>query len=303
MKKQKEEQGRRGMPAFLAWILAFLVAAGAMVYQRLTGPTYPLRGSVRVGETEVSYKLPRKGLSPKGGEERIEVSLPAAGLDREPVLHYRRHPTREEFTAVTMERREEEGKEARYTAGLPAQPAAGKLAYHITIGDTVRIPPAEASQVILRCKDPVDPAFWIPHVVLVILAMVFGARAALAALAGSPVLGRWSWLTLLAMTGGVAIFGPLVQKQAFGSYWTGWPLGGDWTDNKAALMWLAWLFCCLVLLKFQGRARTLRRLAVILAALVMLAAFAIPHSLFGSELDYTRLEQGVDPAEAVRTGR
>ena len=47
-----------------------------------------------------------------------------------------------------------------------------------------------------------------------------------------------------------------------------------------------------------------KRLAVVaLAAIVMLVVYLIPHSLGGSQLDYSKVDEGVDPAEAVGTGR
>ena len=43
--------------------------------------------------------------------------------------------------------------------------------------------------------------------------------------------------------------------------------------------------------------------AVLLGAAVMTAVYLIPHSMGGSELDYSAVEQGVDPADAIRTGK
>lgn len=87
--------------------------------------------------------------------------------------------------------------------------------------------------------------------------------------------------------------------------WTGWPNGYDLTDNKTLIMWLVWALACAVLgrkPKTEKRERA-GRAAVALAALVMLAAYVVPHSLRGSELDYTRIDQGVDPEDAIETGR
>ena len=39
-----------------------------------------------------------------------------------------------------------------------------------------------------------------------------------------------------------------------------------------------------------------------LASVVMVAVYLIPHSMQGSELDYSKLEQGVDPKQAIGTG-
>jgi hypothetical protein len=44
------------------------------------------------------------------------------------------------------------------------------------------------------------------------------------------------------------------------------------------------------------------RIAVAIAAIVMTAVYLIPHSMQGSELDYDKLDKGVDPKEAIGTG-
>ena len=105
------------------------------------------------------------------------------------------------------------------------------------------------------------------------------------------------------MTIGGMVLGPIVQKYAFGEYWTGFPWGGDWTDNKMLVMWLSWVFACAVIGFRPKRRELIPRAAVLIGALVMSAVYLIPHSMGGSELDYSAVEQGVDPAEAIRTGK
>ena len=41
---------------------------------------------------------------------------------------------------------------------------------------------------------------------------------------------------------------------------------------------------------------------MLIATIVMLVVYLIPHSLRGSELDYERLEEGVPAKEAIKTG-
>ena len=69
------------------------------------------------------------------------------------------------------------------------------------------------------------------------------------------------------MIPGGFILGPLVQKFAFGEYWTGWPFGGDWTDNKTLAALVAWLVAWAIC---RWRPR-FQRPAVLLAAIVMFA--------------------------------
>jgi hypothetical protein len=94
----------------------------------------------------------------------------------------------------------------------------------------------------------------------------------------------------------------VVQRYAFGKYWTGFPFGYDLTDNKMLIMWLVWLAACAVI-GFRPRKREVRaRVVLVIAVLVMMTVYLIPHSLRGSTLDYDRLDQGVPAAEAIGTG-
>jgi hypothetical protein len=88
------------------------------------------------------------------------------------------------------------------------------------------------------------------------------------------------WTVGLLLLGGF-VFGPLVQKYAFGNLWTGVPFGYDLTDNKTLVALVAWLVALWSLRK--GRSA---RAVVIAAAAVMFVIFLVPHSLLGSEIRY-----------------
>ena len=45
------------------------------------------------------------------------------------------------------------------------------------------------------------------------------------------------------------------------------------------------------------------RIVVLVAAVVMTGVYAIPHSMQGSELDYSKIEEGVSPEDAIGTGK
>ena len=108
----------------LLWVLAFLLMAGAAVYQRLTGPTHPLRGSFEVAGQEYSYRLTRSGWS--YADEPVRIPNPGGGVVG--TLYYKRFKTDDSLTAVPMRA---EGDEL--VGALPRQPAAGKLEYTIVV--------------------------------------------------------------------------------------------------------------------------------------------------------------------------
>ena len=104
------------------------------------------------------------------------------------------------------------------------------------------------------------------------------------------------------MTAGGMILGPIVQKFAFGEYWTGFPFGGDLTDNKMLIMWVSWLIAVGAIGTREKKNEKVSRTLVLCAALVMTVVYLIPHSMRGSELNYTKVDQGVNPTEAIGTG-
>jgi len=99
----------------------------------------------------------------------------------------------------------------------------------------------------------------------------------------------YSVLTLATLIAGGMILGPLVQKYAFGAFWTGVPFGWDLTDNKTLIALIFWIFAVIMNKKRNTGLYT------VIAAAVTLIVFSIPHSLFGSELDFSSGEvtQGI----------
>ncbi|WP_417397221.1 hypothetical protein [Gimesia chilikensis] len=284
------------------WFLAFVLAASAMIYQRATGPTYPMKVAVT---GDIVAKLIRTHESTSDAM----VELPVEQNQEQPpsgTLYYKRFRTDDEFTAVPMQAVEKD-KRYQLEAPLPKQPAAGKLEYYIEAnleGHERRFPPTQDSNVVIRFKDPVPDGVLIPHVTLMIFSILLGMRTGLAALFAPYNMRQLAWLTLCGMTVGGMILGPFVQKYAFGEYWTGFPLGGDWTDNKMLFMFLAWVFACSVIgLNPRKKTTALHRVVVFTAAIVMTVCYLIPHSMGGSELDYSQVDKGVDPSKAIETGR
>jgi hypothetical protein len=294
------EQTRERTPLWLSvtlWIAAAVLMFAAAGYQERTGPTKELRGAFEVGGVTYDYELIRSGDS----REDAQVVIPSVGSDMNAVLSFRRYPTADEFTSVPFERTGEEA-----IGALPRQPSAGKLEYFITIsapGGELRIPESADENVIIRFKDPVPIGVLVPHIIMMFFALLIGMRTALSAMLALSDTRKLAWVTLGLMTVGGLILGPVVQKYAFGAFWTGVPFGYDLTDNKTLIMWVVWAGVCgLFLWKRASNLRT-ERISVILAAVVMVVVYLIPHSLRGSELNYDAVDQGAPASEAVRSGQ
>ncbi len=78
---------------------------------------------------------------------------------------------------------------------------------------------------------------------------------------------------------GGLIFGPWVQLYAFNELWAGVPFAWDLTDNKTLVAFLFWLLAYFMNRKKESPVYT------VVAAIVMLLVYSIPHSMYGSQLD------------------
>jgi len=253
------------------WLVAVIITVGLAAFQRLTGPTHPLRGSAQIGDRTISYRLLRS----HGGPGGLPVSLRVPeGPEVTGTLLWKRYPSSEDWRPVPMERFDD-----RLSAEVPHQPPAGKVEYRVVLeaaGERAELPP-----VVARFKGAVPAGILAPHVLSMFLSMLFATFAFLSSVSGAgeariPVL-----VSMLLLVGGGLILGPMVQKHAFGAYWTGWPYGTDLTDNKTAIAFVAWLPAALAALR-----RRPLRLQVILGWVVMMGVFLIPHSLRGSQIDW-----------------
>jgi hypothetical protein len=284
------------------WILAFVLMLSAGVYQRYTGPTYELRGSYTVGDQAVKYRLVRSAYSTADTVVVIPAPVGVAGE-----LVYRRYPTDDEFTRVPLERRGEE-----LVGTLPAQPPAGKLEYHLDLMTPVGpvVAPDTGENAVIRFKGEVPAWVLILHVAFMFFGVLVAWRVGLGALFSGQGIRKLSWVALGLFTVGGFFLGPWVQKYAFDDWWTGVPFGWDLTDNKTLVMWLAWFFALVAISRGAKRdaaeggstGEKKARFAVVIAAIVTVAVYLIPHSMAGSQLDYDAVDRGVAPEDAIGIG-
>jgi hypothetical protein len=259
------------------WIIALLITLASARWQRMTGPTHELSGTVPMGGSTLHYVLERTHVGPGG--PRVELgTLPA---DVTGVTEWKEYRSSAAWTRVEM-RREGEA----LVAELPHRLPAGKLWYRVRLArgsETVVIPPERPAAI--RFRGNVPAGILIPHIFFMFLAMFLSARAGLEVLSPKPRLKGLAWWTLATLfIGGMAI-GPFVTHYAFGEWWTGFPVGNDITDSKTLIALVGWIAAALAV----GRSK-LDKAWVVLAAFVMLVVFAIPHSWTASEPLHSALD-------------
>ena len=249
------------------WILAVVITLVLSIYQRMTGPTYPKRVTVELNGESYKVKLPRSGVQ---HDEVVTLKDIPAGAELQ--LHYRRYPTKDDYTTVDFT-----WSDGQWQAALPVQPVAGKLQYYLTVNGQKYL---ADEPVVIRFRNDVPAGILIPHILLMFGAMLFAVYMLLLVVTGKPY-RRWLKITMGTLFVGGFILGPLVQHAAFGPWWTGFPYGTDLTDNKTLLSFLVFL-AALATLRWKCN-----KWVVCLAVLFMVVIFSIPHSALGSEYDYT----------------
>ncbi|MCG3118638.1 MAG: hypothetical protein ALAOOOJD_00878 [bacterium] len=255
------------------WLIAIIITLASAYYQRTTGPTYPLKGSFLFDGQNQTFRLDRSHESDR--DQPVTLLIPNPAVNGE--VLWRRFPTQEAWQVLLMTRRGD-----TLQAALPKQPPAGKLEYVVILknGATpIRLPVQGA--VVTRFKGKVPNAFLVPHILFMFAAMLLSTRTGLEGLRPAGRLRIYTWTTTIALFVGGMIFGCIVQKYAFGAYWTGVPFGIDLTDNKTLIALVGWVAATIAVEKNRHA-----KFWIITAAILTLAVYAIPHSVLGSELKY-----------------
>lgn len=286
------------MKKSLYWILAIIITLSAAYYQRKTGPTYPKSMDITINGTSHTVKLIRS--IEIGSGTAVKLAIEDTTINA--TIWYKRFKTDDQYTS-TLFRYEEKpvdsfimnrifsiDSEKGWFAYLPEQPPAGKLQYWLEISDRGgKSKYLENSPIVIRYKGAVPSTILTPHILAMFFAMLLSTLAGLMAIGNNKLYRKYGIITwVLLFTGGM-ILGPIVQYNAFGDYWTGIPFGWDLTDNKTLIAVIFWTIA--VIMNIQKE----RRGVTILAAVILLLVYSIPHSMFGSELDFSSGEvvQGI----------
>lgn len=284
------------MRKFLFWSFAVILTLAAVQFQRRTGPTKPVFEQFsyngksystllqRSAETTLTHKESKGDYKSLGKESVVIVQIDGLPAEIEGKFIYSIYPGNWPSDTVQSFR-----NGSVFLNTLPAQPAAGKIIYKFILhssSDTVSVNKTEiylgGEGVVLRFKGHVPMAVLIPHIIFMFIAMLLANYIGIASFSKDIKINNTAVVLLVILGIGGLVLGPLVQKFAFGEFWTGWPFGEDLTDNKtlfAFIIWaLAWFF----------NRKKVRRYLYIIAAIVMLLVYSIPHSTAGSEYDHSK---------------
>jgi hypothetical protein len=251
----------------------------------MTGPTYPKKLILTLNDTLHEVKLVRS----LSLNEKPEVRLNINDTTVRAKLFFKRFKADEEYQVENFSYRAD-SKHKDFYAAVPQQPAAGKLQYYIEVTDskTTRSYLKE-TPVVIRFKGDVPAFVLIPHILLMFIAMLFSTLAGLMAVIKYPLYKKYALWTLILFIAGGMVLGPVVQYFAFSNFWTGVPFGWDLTDNKTLIALIFWILAVAMNRKNE------KPIYTVLAAIVLLLVFSIPHSLFGSELNVStgQVTQGI----------
>ena len=248
------------------WTIAILLTLVFSVWQRISGPTYPVYGSSELNGAPFHYKLER---THAGAGDHVVVLRPGGGALG--TLEWREHDAAAPWHEVEMLPGQVIGD---IGGAIPHHGPGRKVDYRVTLqaGDASKVLPA-AGYATLRFRNDVPWWVLIPHIICMMGALLMSTRAALEALAGGPRLKEFTLRTLSALFIGGFPLGLAVSGYAFGVPWGGFPLGNDATDNKTLIAFVAWAIATVFVLRTRSP-----RGVVVAAAVVMTLVYMIPHS-------------------------
>lgn len=264
------------------WILSFLVTVLVAYYQRLTGPTYPVKDEMAFERGTFVYYLPRSCVIGKKCAAELKLRSPKSKADFSGikiVFSHRRHKSFDKWSSEEFRPRS-----GFLECDLPPQPSGGKLEYRLAVFDEKAGFLFETPLIISRFRNDVPARVLIPHIFFIFLFLFFTSRIFFGFFERGYVFKHAVFLNLAFLVLGGFVFGPISQQYAFGEYWTGFPFGMDLTDNKTFIMLVFWIIAAWSVF----RENKSRKFWLFFAFLITFVVYFIPHSFWGTEIDYTK---------------
>lgn len=255
---------------------SFLISFFILLFQRTTGPTYPVEKNLKIDNKTYTFILPRSA----NNDKELQITIPKI-KNFSAYIKYRKYRYDTEF-----ENRSFTENQDNLIVNISPLPAAGKYEYFIFYydKDNQRVINVNDEPVIIRFKNKVPKFLVIIHILFVFAGFFTSNIAGLHSIFFAEklnIIKKFSIITLIFLFAGGFIFGPIMQKIAFNVWWSGFPFGIDLTDNKFLISFLTWLIC------FFRFSKTQNKNYIILSFCLTILVFLIPHSLIGSEYDFS----------------
>lgn len=261
--------------AYLFWSVSIFITIASVIYQRMTGPTYPVKGTFVAEGTQVTYTLERSHST----NEDYVIRIPVTNPEVKGSVAWRRYKSDDQLMKLPMAY-----KNGSLYGVIPKQPPAGKVEYQVFLNISGNEMSLNSEPVVIRFKGDVPAFILIPHIFCMFVMLLLSTRTGFEAFMPVPRLKYFTWLTIAFIIAGGLILGPITQKYAFGALWTGIPFGHDLTDNKTLIAFIAWMVALAGVYKSRKPAKW-----VLAAAVITFIVFLIPHSVLGSEIDHTKI--------------
>lgn len=246
-------------------------------YQRITGPTYPIKGETIVNNEKIKFELPRSN----GEENNQIIKIKVVDTNINGIIAYKRFPSYDPWISYDMKR-----ADSFLIAELPRQPKGGKISYKISLkSSNETLYQLTEEPVIIRFRGVVPNIILILHIGLIFISITLSIRTGFEAIFNGNNIKLLTLLTIIALLVGGLILGPIMQLYSFDKLWTGFPFGYDLTDNKTAVGMILWIIAY-----WRIRKEPNKKWWVIAASILLIIVFLIPHSILGTEIDWTKVD-------------
>jgi len=269
-------------------IVAILITLAILSVTRRLSTRRPRDIHAALDGVEVYHRTVTEQVGPGRPSVKVKVS-PAEGV----VCSIEIRRGAEGKSTVQME---SDGR-GNWRADLPEWEKGKKIGYAVLVqsadGTLWRIPEEKQKYFIVKYKGRVSNFVLASHIAFMfgsfffMVLSLFGAIRILKGIEDKRItVNLVRWVLFLTFVGGWPL-GWILNYQAFGILWEGFPFGYDVTDNKTQIMFIFWIVTSLLAAGsvFRGDERTDKlgargfALAVIISVLVSIGVFLVPHSL------------------------
>jgi len=250
----------------ISWILAIIITAWLSVLQLIMGSTTPLKSEVNTGNDKIQIKLIRSFT----GKTECPVKLTVADIMVSGYLLYRLKSDTLNKIKIDFKR---EGD--KLVCFLPNQPVSTEVEYEVYLLKNKSILQVNGGKpTLLSFKGKVPFSLILYHGALIFTAIFFSTLTGLFA---GFCIKSYKWMNFLSLISfaGLGLFvNPLIQKLSLDKVWSGIPHIWD-LNSKILLALLVWSITIAVSLWKT------RRITSVLAAIITIAIFLIPHPYQG----------------------